>query len=89
MRPVIGAMFVAFLAVQNVRSAELAITSNTDRVPEGTIEFYDDEVDFGDELPQDAQKAEYLKMIMAELTCSQYNTKQSRFAKWSTRCLHC
>ena len=65
MRTVIGALFLVFLAAQPVRSAEPPSTNPADRVPGDTIEFYDDEVDFGADLPQDARQAEYLKTIMA------------------------
>lgn len=77
MRPVIGTMFAVLLAFQDVWSDELALTSHADRVPAGTIEFYDDEVDFGDELPQDAQQAEHLKLIMA-MTPRVHNIIRSR-----------
>ena len=58
-------MFAALLAFQGVRADELELTNHADRVPAGTIEFYDDDVDFGNELPQDAQQAEYLEFITA------------------------
>ena len=65
MRTYILATVVAFLAAQDIRAAEPAATHDRDRAPAGTIEFYDDEADFGDGLPQDGPKAEHLKMAMA------------------------
>lgn len=65
MKTVIAALLLVLLATQPVRSADPSTPSPSGPVPEETIEFYDDEVDFGDDLPQDAQQAEYLKTIMA------------------------
>lgn len=65
MRRLIEVLIIVFLAVETVRSDERAVTNESEPVSESSIEFYDEEVDFGDELSLDPQTAEHLHRIAA------------------------